>query len=146
MDCRHTDKTFYWFIVSTNFSVIPRGRENKIIIRQSVAFGIVFVMSIVSRKFRHPATCSNHTKTDDTTHNKSIITYSSFPMYCYFIFSVYYFYVIIQLTIQTRLYIGFIFYRFVPSAIRFLVLQSPNVTSTPFSVQTHSKQQSSTIT
>jgi len=67
-------------------------------------------------------------------------------MYCYFIFSVYYFYVIIQLTIQTRLYIGFIFYRFVPSAIRFLVLQSPNVTSTPFSVQTHSKQQTSTIT
>lgn len=48
MDCRHTEKTlqvlnvFLLRIVSPHFSVIPHGQENEIIIRQGMAFRIVF--------------------------------------------------------------------------------------------------------
>lgn len=61
MDCRHTDNTFRWFTVSRYFSVIPRGQENEIIIRQSVALRIVVNFALLPNVSTTPKSLSQHT-------------------------------------------------------------------------------------
>ena len=118
MDCRHTDKTFYWFTLSRYFAVIPRGRENKIVIRQSVACRSVVNFAMLPNVPTTPTSLSQHS-IRGSSHTLQI-----YYLFCFIFFSLLFLrnYIINYLN---SLYLISFFCHFLPSSIRFLLLQSP---------------------